>query len=181
MRVTDKYVYFWGDFPSNWAKCTIKISDDMIMHTSEQLFMYIKGMVFGDKEKCKEILAHGKDPKVAKQLGREVRGFDNEKWDKVKFDAMIVANLFKYMQNEDMKKQLLSDEYKGKSFVEASPIDRVYGIGCSERDAMDDKSNWNGENLLGRSLDIVREMISTMSDDELGEFIATTLKEILAL
>jgi ribA/ribD-fused uncharacterized protein len=72
---------------------------------------------------------------------------------------MVDACYHKFKNNEELKANLLNDELKGKHFVEASPIDGIYGIKCGETEALDDKSNWNGLNLLGKALDEVREKL----------------------
>ena len=72
---------------------------------------------------------------------------------------MLDANMLKYSQNEELKNLLLSPKFEGKHYVESSPYDRIWGIGCGEREALDDGSNWNGQNLLGKVLDEVREKL----------------------
>ena len=69
---------------------------------------------------------------------------------------MVDANLLKFTQMK-LKKQFLDQEFNHKHFVEASPFDRIWGIGCSEKSALDNQSNWRGLNLLGRALDEVRK------------------------
>lgn len=57
----------------------------------------------------------------------------------------------KFGQNEKLKQELL--KYKNYQFIEASPYDRIWGIGLSEdNDLILDESNWNGLNLLGKSI-----------------------------
>ena len=70
-----------------------------------------------------------------------------------------MAVLQKFLQNEDLQKELLLEEFNGIHFVEASPYDRIWGIGFSVESAMlVDKKLW-GQNLLGKSLDHVRAQI----------------------
>lgn len=162
MRVSDKYVYFWGEWPSNWYKCHFTIEDNgktLHFFNSEQYFMYIKAITFGDNEIAEEILLKGKNPKAAKALGRKVKNYDDKVWNEKRYQVMVDANMLKYSQNEDLKKLLLNEECKNKNFVEASPYDGIFGIKCGEQEALDDKSNWNGRNLLGKALDEVRERL----------------------
>ena len=73
---------------------------------------------------------------------------------------MVDANKAKYSHNEDLKKLITSYEFKGKGYVEASPVDRIWGIGLGENDPLaDDEKNWKGQNLLGKALDEVRDWL----------------------
>ena len=162
MKVTDKYVYFWGEWPSNWYRCHFTIEDNgktLHFFNSEQYFMYIKAITFGDTEVAEEILVKGKNPKVAKALGRKVKNYDDKVWNEKRYQVMVDANMLKYSQNEDLKKLLLNKTFEGKNFCEASPLDTIWGLGVGESEALDDQSNWKGQNLLGKALDEVREKL----------------------
>ena len=168
MRVTDKYVYFWGEWPSNFASAEFVTrfnGKEYNFYNSEQYFMFVKAMTFGDEKIAAQILKEGIDPKRAKSLGRKVSNFNDEKWSKIRYKVMVKANMCKYTQNEHLKKYLLNPEYDGKHFVEASNFDIVWGIGVNEYDAKDDQSNWLGQNLLGKCLDDVRERIKNGETD----------------
>lgn len=163
MRVTDKYIFFWGDFPSNWYKCHFTVERNgktLEFFNSEQYFMWMKAITFGDEETAEKILAKGKNPKTAKALGREVKNYDDKEWDKIRYSVMVAANYFKYSQSEELKKMLLNPEFDGKHFVEASPYDKIWGVGLGENDPfVDDEANWKGQNLLGKTLDEVRRTL----------------------
>ena len=165
MRITEKYVYFWGEFPSNWYPCHFVTqtegSEKKVFFNSEQYFMYMKAITFGDVDIAEEILLKGKNPKTAKALGRKVKNYDDKVWDEKRYQVMVDANMLKYSQNEDLKRMLLNKEFDGKKFVEASPYDCVWGIGVGETEAKDDESNWRGQNLLGKALDEVREKLKS--------------------
>lgn len=166
MKVTDKHVLFWGDWPSNWYPAEFdaetKIDGKLEKHhfyNTEQYFMFIKAVIFGDKEIAEKILKT-KNPRKAKELGRIVRNYDDKVWNDIRYKIMVDANKAKYSQNEELKKLITSDEFKGKGFVECSPVDRIWGIGLGENDALaDDETKWKGQNLLGKSLDEVREWL----------------------
>jgi hypothetical protein len=73
---------------------------------------------------------------------------------------MLKANVAKFSQNEDLKQLLLSEEYEGHGFVEASPYDKVWGVRMYESNPdIDDESKWKGLNLLGKVLDETRRII----------------------
>lgn len=165
MRVTEKCVYFWGDFPSNWHPCRFTVDRDgreLEFFNSEQYFMYEKAVVFGDEETAEKILQNGKNPKTAKQLGRQVKNYDDNVWKQVRYQIMVYANIHKYLQNKDLRELLLNPEFDGKKWVEASPLDGIWGIKCDEATAKDDESNWNGLNLLGKALNEVRGILKSL-------------------
>ena len=166
MKVTDKHVLFWGEWPSNWYPAEFDAEvmfegekQKLHFYNSEQFFMFIKAIVFGDTETAKKILAT-KDPKKAKKLGREVKDYDDNVWSKMRYKIMVDANKAKYSQNEDLKKLITSDEFKDKGFTESSPLDLCWGTGFAEThpDA-DDETKWKGQNLLGKALDEVRSWL----------------------
>ena len=81
--VTDSHVYFHGSFLSNWYPCSIEY-EGKSFHCSEQLYMWFKARFFRDEETADKILkcTHARE---AKDLGRQVNGFDKERWDERSF------------------------------------------------------------------------------------------------
>ena len=81
---------------------------------------------------------------------------------------MLRANVAKFSQNEDLKQLLLSPEYEGHGFVEASPYDKVWGVHMYESNPdIDDETKWKGLNLLGKVLDETRRII--VEEDSINE------------
>ncbi|WP_299995524.1 NADAR family protein [uncultured Clostridium sp.] len=151
MRVINKKVFFYGssEIFSNWHRCNFRI-DNIKFNCSEQAMMYYKAKMFRDYEIADRIL-RSRNPKDQKQLGREVRNFDENYWNNNREEVMYRILLEKFSQNQDFKKELL--KYKDYDFVEASPYDRIWGIGLREdNDLVLDESNWRGLNLLGKCL-----------------------------
>ena len=85
-----------------------------------------------------------KKQKEIKDLGRKVHNFDGTVWDKNKISIVLDGNLAKFSQNEKLKSMLLSTG--DKILVEASPYDKIWGIGRSVRDGVNLKipTNWLG-------------------------------------
>lgn len=176
MKVTDKFVLFWGGELSNFYKCdppiifrnplcgpfenpTNKRFGSISFPTSEHLFMYLKAVYFRDYDIAAKIL-ETEEPKEAKALGRRVSGFSEEEWEKVRYQAMFSAVYYKAYCNVEFKNFLLKDEWKELEFVEASPHDRIWGIGLSERDPdAAVRKKWKGLNLLGKALCEVRSYL----------------------
>jgi len=163
MNVTNKYVLFWGSIFSNFANTPYISHDGINFFCTEQEFMYRKAMLFEDEEIADKILK-SRDPKQIKKLGRRVKNYNDVIWDAVRYDAMYTACRSKFTQNEEAKKALLS--YPGKTFVEASPFDTIWGIGLGECDyRANNPAFWKGTNLLGQILTRLRDEIEHSSVD----------------
>lgn len=172
MRVTDKYVLFCKGPLGNWYKTPMTIvttSPEYGYHdvtdlyfninffSSEQLFMWYKAVLFHDVETANKIV-HCATSKEAKDLGREVVPFDQEKWDRFKEILMERALWVKFEHSEEFRNTLMNPEYYGKEFVECNPEDSIWAIGRSEEDPLcDDMSTWRGTNLLGKILTKMRD------------------------
>ena len=142
-----KYKFFWGGVFSNWAPSPF-ILNDIHYNCGEQYMMYQKAMFFNDIESAEKILQTD-SPREQKALGRKVKNFDSNKWDLVKYDVMKIGLAEKFKQNPILKSYLLN--FKGFVLVEASPEDRIWGIGYAEDKAIENIDQW-GENLLGKIL-----------------------------
>ena len=156
MNITDKYVLFWKDKLSNFSYFPYESEDGLKFLTTEQEFMYRKAKFFGDHETAELILRSTK-PWDAKKLGRQVRGYDDKAWNKVREEVMLNACLSKFITYPEL---LLNPKFEGKEFAEASPYDTIWGIGLSADDPMaNDSKNWKGQNLLGKVLGRVRKIL----------------------
>ena len=162
MKVTDKYVFFWQEYLSNWAYAqgglTVKVNnEDVKFPTSEHLFMLFKAQYFGDEETVKK-LADAKTPKEAKALGRNVKNFVPDKWDAISSKYMMKAVTIRFEQDKKFAKMLTDKKYEGKTFVEASPYDKIWGIGMDENNPdIEDSKKWQGQNKLGKCLTKLRD------------------------
>lgn len=159
MKTTETMVLFWGsDCPfSNWYPAPFTWRGLSFANT-EQFMMYHKSLLMNDEETAKELLSTT-DPRKAKGLGRKVKNYDEAEWEKSRLSVMITGCAAKFSQNPKLKELLLGTG--NKVLVEASPFDKVWGIGLDQGDprALDPKQ-WRGRNLLGVSLIAVREDLS---------------------
>lgn len=160
----DKYVFFYGgtkgtpnSYLSNWYPVDFVVNS-ITYNCVEQFMMACKANIFGDQKALEQIMTTDK-PAVQKQVGKTVIGFTNEIWDQYKERVVFQGCLAKFDQNPDLKEKLLSTQ--GKTLVEASPYDRIWGIGLSETDPLRfNEAKW-GQNLLGKALMKVRDVIRT--------------------
>ena len=153
-RETDTHIYFWrGEF-SNWYPC-IFIYKDHRFNNSEQAFMWEKAMFFDDEKIAAQLLKET-NPKYAKALGRQVRNFNQDFWLVASFPAMVAVNFAKWNSSDYLRDLIVSTH--PKKLVEASPYDKIWGVGLAQDDdRILDKRNWKGMNLLGKALMNVRK------------------------
>ncbi len=156
MKTTDKYVFFWHGPFSNWHPAHVMLGDH-IFANSEQAFMYLKAIFFGDSETGR-LICKAATPKDAKDLGRQIKNYNDAAWTDVREKFMLDCCLAKFAQSEELKRELLATG--DRILVEASPIDKVWGIGLAEdAPGVEDEANWQGQNLLGKVLMEVRERL----------------------
>ena len=158
------FLFFWGHTPkrpdevdrsclSNWFPAPFEV-DGVRYPTTEHYMMAGKARLFGDGEICEKIVA-APGPREAKALGRRVRGFRDELWVEHRSAIVVAGNLAKFSQNDALERFLRATE--SKVLVEASPRDRIWGIGMGERNEnATDPRRWRGLNLLGFALMEVR-------------------------
>lgn len=166
MKETDKLVLFWGGWPSQWYESPFYGEDFELYNTAEQYMMAGKAAFFNDHETRAEIMKRT-DPKDQKALGRQVgtgagaKAFDAELWNVACRPIVRRANLFKFTQHADLQALLLATG--DKLIVEASPYDKIWGIGLRETDprALDQKL-WEGSNWLGEDIMFVRKLLTDL-------------------
>lgn len=148
---------------SQWYPCEFE-AEGTKYTSAEQYMMAEKARLFGDEEIRDQILKTS-DPAICKKLGRKVRNFNQEKWNKNRENIARKGNFYKFSQNAKLREFLLSTG--DKILVEASPKDRIWGIGMgkSDPDALD-PAKWRGRNLLGFSIMSVRKKIAFMDNFE---------------
>jgi ribA/ribD-fused uncharacterized protein len=161
-----KYLFFWGHHPSHdgsitkscfsqwWQSSPFHI-DGVTYKTAEHYMMAEKARLFGDLAIADRIL-QSSHPKEAKDLGRQAQGFDDALWQNHRSEIVIAGNYAKFTQNTALREFLLNTG--DRILVEASPVDRIWGIGlAADHPDASQPEKWPGLNLLGFALMHVRD------------------------
>ena len=157
------YVFFWrqtevpfGVF-SQWSMQNFTVNE-IVYSCTEQYMMAEKARLFRDTATEAEIMSATK-PTDFKRLGRKVKNFDQKTWEINAFNIVVEANMAKFQQNPELLAILLAT---GNSIlVEASPYDKIWGIGMKSNDKRATTPNqWLGDNLLGQALMKVRDRLT---------------------
>lgn len=152
-----KYTFFYKTRSpfSNWHPSIFEDENGIEYNCSEQYMMYQKALLFGDTDILAEIL-DTPDPREQKALGRKIKGFDSKIWEANAKRIVYEGCKLKFEQNPHLLNKLLDTE--GTLLVEASPYDKIWGIGLGEDDPrIQDPKNWQGTNWLGEVLTDLRE------------------------
>lgn len=157
--VNDLYL-FWGGECSNWYKSNFSL-DGMSFNCVEQFMMYKKAQTFGDQNIANQIMKTS-DPAIQKKLGRKVSNFDAVIWSNVSRDIVFRGLMAKFTQIKSLNEFLMSFDPL-VTFVEASPYDKIWGIGLGEGDPRAaDPNQWQGTNWLGDLITEVRGCLETL-------------------
>jgi ribA/ribD-fused uncharacterized protein len=142
----------------------------------EQWMMLWKALLHNDTITAEKILAT-RSPKSMKMYGRKVQNFDEALWDRHKFQIVVNGNYLKFLQNPDYCAILLNTN--NKLIAECSPYDAIWGTGANkEKSQAQGIANWKGQNLLGKALMTVREILRKI---DLPKPIAQTASHVAML
>ncbi|MFE0695650.1 NADAR family protein [Streptomyces sp. YPW6] len=162
-----KYLPFWGHRPrpdgrpgpsclSQWWPSPFTV-DGVVYASAEHWMMAGKARLFGDPEGEAAAVA-ARSPGAAKKAGRLVRGFDEDVWIRERFALVVAGSVHKFGQDPELAGYLLSTG--DRVLVEASPVDRIWGVGLTADDARTERPReWRGLNLLGFALMEARERL----------------------
>jgi ribA/ribD-fused uncharacterized protein len=158
MKKENGMILFWGGPYSNWYKSSFTFNGNTY-NCSEQYMMHIKALLFNDVFTARAVM-DSDDPRHQKKLGRLVKNFNPDTWAAIAVDLMVPALVEKFTQNKSLLAEILSTG--NDLIVEASPYDKIWGIGLGEDDPRAlDQSQWQGTNWLGiaimKARDIIRE------------------------
>jgi len=160
-----KYLFFWGHTPpadgsvnqsclSQWWMSSFEI-DGTEYSCTEQFMMAEKARLFGDVEMLAAIM-QAKHPKEMKAFGRSVGNFDKNVWESRCYEIVKRGTIAKFSQNPQLWDYLKST--KNRILVEASPRDRIWGIGMGKSNPnAENPLQWRGRNLLGFALTEARD------------------------
>ena len=154
---------FWKthDPESQWHPSEYVLDDTHYIH-AEQGMMTGKARLFGDKVTESKILK-AKNARTIKDLGREVKPFDDEVWLANCYRIVYLQNYAKFAQNPKLREYLLGT---GEAeLIECSPYDRLYGVGYDEKNLPADRTKW-GKNYLGLVLMDVRDRLRRESPED---------------
>jgi ribA/ribD-fused uncharacterized protein len=122
-----------------------------------------KARLFRDEAMASRIL-EASSPGDAKSLGRAIRDYDEELWAESRYSIVVEGNTAKFGQHSELLAYLAATAER--VLVEASPTDRVWGIGLAADDSRARRpSRWEGLNLLGFALMDVRERLVAERQD----------------
>ncbi len=150
------YTFFFTEASpfSQWFRCSFTVGENTF-NCAEQYMMHGKALLFDDAEVAVEVLA-ADHPRKHKALGRKVKRFDDLKWKAAREGIVLAGNRAKFTQNAELLDLLLATQ--GTTLVEASPYDKIWGIGLAASDPRaQDAKQWKGQNLLGKVLTQLRD------------------------
>ena len=156
MRPQPPFTFFFTEAHpfSQWYRSRFEALGH-VFGCAEQYMMFGKATLFGDDEIGRQILA-ADHPRQHKALGRKVRGFDDAVWKRERERIVHAGSHAKFTQNPELRAALVATA--GTTLVEASPYDRIWGIGLAATDPRaQDPAQWRGQNLLGKILTRLRD------------------------
>jgi ribA/ribD-fused uncharacterized protein len=161
------FLFFWGHTPtkdgqigphvfSQWWPSPFRVDGETYL-TAEHFMMGEKARLFADEETRSRIMA-ARTPAQAKKLGREVRKFNESVWREHRLEIVTRGSVAKFSSDDSMRAYLLNTG--DRVLVEASPMDRIWGIGrAATQSDVDRASTWKGLNLLGFALMAARDRL----------------------
>ena len=139
MVETDDAIYFFGKngahgYLSNFYNCNFDDEKGNKFNCSEQFLMYYKAVLFEpNNDELHAKILDETNPKLIKTYGRKVRNFDEQIWNSYKTKIMIRGLRHKFTKNKSLRHKLIGTGKK--KLFEASPYDKIWGIGYSPETA----------------------------------------------
>lgn len=141
---------------SNWYPSDFTV-DNIRFSSMEQYMMYKKAVCFHDDNVAAQILETS-DVAQIKALGRLVHNYNDHHWNGVRQIVVYEGLIAKFSQNEELLKKLKATG--DDLLAECAVKDKIWGIGLSMTDPdRFDRDKWNGTNLLGYALMMIRDRL----------------------
>ncbi len=153
-KSTERFGCFSNFFSSNFTV------DGKNYNCSEQYFMKKKQEMFDptNNELANNIM-NTTSPFDIKKFGRQVKNYNDDRWNQARYEIMVEALVAKFSQNPELSKILLSTG--NKKVCETTSKDVIWAIGLDMDDPNRfDETKWKGQNLLGKALMEVRDKLS---------------------
>lgn len=163
-----KFLFFWGHKPrpdgqlgssclSQWWPARFEV-DGQEFASAEHYMMWRKALLFGDEGRADAIL-QARSPAQAKEIGRAVEGFEESTWVANRWEIVVAASVAKFGSDPGLRSFLLGTSKR--VLVEASPKDRIWGIGLAQvSEFAEVPQRWLGLNLLGFALMEARDRLA---------------------
>lgn len=170
---TANYVFFWSAQPKVHGvvdeSCCCQwwtehfVFDGVRFRTAEHAMMYSKAKLFNAPHIMKQVL-EVYHPRDAKRLGRQVKTFNKQVWERHDYDIVKNISIQKFTQLKRLNQWLLGHP-DNTIFVEASPYDEIWGIQLANDGKVDltNYRNWKGLNKLGFALTEVFQQLQKSS------------------
>ena len=128
----------------------------------EQYFMISKALEFNDTDAVHN-LNKLSDPVKMKEVGKQIKGFEQEKWLEVCDDKLMIGLRAKFTQNQDLQQFLLST---GDDDIAEASKNKVWGVGKTLNDPdLWKKETWGKSlNKMGNLLYKLREELKLESE-----------------
>lgn len=120
-----------------------------------QYYMYKKAELFKDF-KARDKILNEKDYHKIFYLGKRIKGFDKEKWNRTYYNLAKKGNYLKFSQNEDLKYYLVGTN--SSFIINLDSHNPRWSVGLDINDKyIKNPSHWRGSNELGFMLMRIRE------------------------
>jgi ribA/ribD-fused uncharacterized protein len=160
---TDLFYLHCGDSNPTLRAIQDHYFESIYFNCAEQWMMACKAALFKDTKSFFSIM-DTRDPKEQHRLGRSIQNFQVESWDYFKYQIVARGTEKKFDSNPELK-EFLMYFHPFTIFAEAAPWDKVWGIGLGpdNEDSLD-INKWQGSNLLGRALTVLRHAYEDQSN-----------------
>lgn len=178
IRISDNDpIYFWKPeqehgylgqwYPSRFVS-TAEIEGErkeFVYQNAEQYMMHRKGLLFAPDSPITHQILNSPNitPATIKSLGRQIPNFVQSTWELHRYDIVKQGNYLKFTQSPDLKGMLVGTG--DTELVEASPMDRIWGVGFGKGNAGGRRGEW-GLNLLGNAIMEVRARLREEVDEK---------------